>query len=377
MLIRPAENCAAYNPADALPDVGLHVDDERSIAAVSRPSRANPSLHVASLHRTVLYVHGDGTASLGGTDDQCAAEFTDFVNGDVDSGLEPGELIAMTLRCLLVEVAQSIGTDPALLAAASTFPARWTAQQVSDLRTAMNRYGLAHVALVSETEALTVWSESTQATWAGSDTGIAAARGAASIASHYPVDAITEAFAIARPERAVSRTPVLAAVAFAALLTLGAGVASLMLRDNTAPAIPQIESATIADPTTAGAVPTNAIPFPTVVPIIEPLAPVPAEATTESAPTTTAQARARDEPTTELPQTRPAAERSEQPDRTVEVPVEEDPVEEDPVDPQPTKPSTQPPVDEGSGPSTLPEPTDPATASPAVSPAAKETPAAG
>nr|WP_296773685.1 hypothetical protein [Rhodococcus sp. (in: high G+C Gram-positive bacteria)] len=338
MVIRHAENRSAYSPADALPDVGLYVDDDRSIAAVSHPSRANPSLHVASLHRTVLYVHSDGTASLGGTDDQDAAEFTGYVDSDETSGLEPGELVAMTMRCLLVEVATSIGTDPSLLAAAATFPARWTAEQVSDVRSSMNRYGLDHVALVSEAEALTAWSESTQATWAGSDSGIAAARGAASIATYYPVDAVTEKFPIATPARTAQalwmRTPVLVAVAVAAFLALGGGVVSLMLTDSTAPAIPTIESAPIADPTTAAALPADQIPFPTVVPIVELLEPASIAETVDPVPSTPEQSLT-DDPTTELPRTRPAADTSEQPDRTVEVPVKETPTTEVPTEENP------------------------------------------
>lgn len=333
MLNRPAEQSQAFQ----LPDVGLYVDDERSIAAVSRPSQANPSLHVASLHRTVLYVHADGSASLGGTEDPYAAEFTDFVDREVESGFEPGELVAMTLRCLLVEVAQSIGTDPTLLATAATFPSHWTAEQVSALRVAMNRYELDHVALVAESEALAAWASSTQATWAGSDSGIAAARGAASIASEYPVDAVTEEIVIARTARPLgplwTRTPVLAAVAFAAVLALGGGVTALILQDSSGPAVPQIEGAPAPAPsTTAGSSPGGIVTFPTVVPIVEPIAPAPVESP-QSSVRTIEQAPAV-EPTTELPQTRPAAEVTETPTSTTEKPTppieDTDPVEEVP-----------------------------------------------
>lgn len=343
MLNRPAEHSQAFE----LPDVGLYVDDERSIAAVSRPSRANSSLHIASLHRTVLYVHADGSASLGGTDDPYAAEFTDFVDSqadtrdtqadardaqadsEVESGFEPGELVAMTLRCLLAEVAHSLGTDPTLLATAATFPSRWTAEQVSALRTEMNRYELGHVALVAESEALTAWASTTQATWAGSDSGIAAARGAASIASQYPVDAVTEEIPISRTVRPAgplwTRTPVLAAVAFAAVLALGSGVVALMLQDSSGPSVPVIEGAPLASPsTTAVSTPGGSVPFPTVVPIAEPIAPAPRTIESEETSVRPIEPPPATEPTTELPQTRPVAEESETPEQPVEVPTPPD-----------------------------------------------------
>ena len=301
---RHAEPDAAFPSYVGLPDVGLYIDDERSIAAVSRPCAANPSLHIASLHSTVLYVHADNSVSLGGTDDLDAAEFTGYVGAEVDSGFEPGDLIAMTLRCLLAEVAQSVGTDMSCMAAAATFPASWTAERVSDVRIAMNRHGLDHVALVSETDALAAWANTTQATWAGADTGIAAARGAAAIASEYPVDAVTEEIPLARPARPIwARTPVLAAVALAAVLALGGGVASLILQDSTTPAIPVIEGAPAAIPRTTATSPTSAIPFPTVVPIIEPAAPAPA---TPDPGTPTADSEVGGT-TEELPRTNPAS----------------------------------------------------------------------
>ena len=36
------------------PDVGLYLDDDQSVAAVSHPIAPGPSLHLASLHSTVL-----------------------------------------------------------------------------------------------------------------------------------------------------------------------------------------------------------------------------------------------------------------------------------------------------------------------------------
>ncbi len=323
--------------ANGLPDVGLYVDDERSIAAVSRPTRSTSSLHVASLHRTVLYVHGDGSASLGGTTDPNAAEFTQFVAEEVQSGFAPGDLVAMTLRCLLAEVAQSVGTDPSSLSTAATFPGTWTAERVSDVRMAMNRMGLDHVALVPEAEARSAWAASTQATWAGSDSGIAAARGAASLAQEFPIDAVTEVIAKPRAARpAWARTPVLAAAAFAAVLVLGSVTTAMMLQDSSSPSIPEIENAQIAAPTTTASRPAPNVPFPTVVPIIEtvpdvaPASPVPAPviAPADLVPTT-AQPSATQQPApTQPPTTRPATGTSDAPE---ESPSAEQPVSEEPT----------------------------------------------
>ncbi|SNT31419.1 hypothetical protein [Rhodococcoides kyotonense] len=327
---------------EALPDVGLYVDDDRSIAAVSHPLRSNPSLHIASLHPTVLFVHGDGSASLGGTEDAYAAEFTGFV-GDVDtqqaSGYSPSDLTAMTLLCLLTEVATSTGNKFDALAAAASYPAHWTAEHIADVRESMNVHGLGHVALVSEAEALRAWSESTLSTWAGSDSGIAAARGAASMAGHYPVDAVTEEILVAGARRQASRTPLYFAAGFAAVLTLAAGVTALALRSSDTATVPTIESADLAVPTTTASVPAPQLPFPTVVPIIEPEVPVVIAPPVE---TTTVETIA--PPVEEPLSTRPAADTTTpdvtNPDRTeeepspsaepeVEVPGETDP---DPVD---------------------------------------------
>lgn len=325
-----------------LPDVGLHIDDERSIAAVSRPSPANPSLHIASLHSTVLYVHADGTASLGGTSDPYAAAFTEFVSTEIASGFEPGDLVAMALRCLLVEVATSVGTEIENLAAAATFPTQWTAERVSSVRTAMNRNGLGHVALVSETEALAAWANATHATWAGKDSAIAAARGAAALAAAYPVDAVTEEIVVAGREKSTAapfptRTPILAAVALAAVLALGGGVASLVLNDSTAPEVPVIEGAPYAVPTTTTSAPGAMLPFPTVVPIIEPVLPPqapeqPADPTEEERAASPEPAPARTQPAavTEPPRSSEEAPPEEEPD----IPDKE-PLPEPPADPPP------------------------------------------
>ncbi|OZD11433.1 hypothetical protein CH253_29050 [Rhodococcus sp. 06-156-3C] len=309
------------NPVDGgIPDVGLYIDDQRSIAAVSHPYSASPSLHIASLHNTVLYIHADGSASLGGTDDPDAAVFTDYVADEVPSGYEAGDLVAMTLRCLLAEVSQSIGADMASVAAAATFPATWTAERVSAVRMAMNRYDLAHVALVAESEALTAWAESSQSTWAGSDSGVAAARGAAAIASEYPVDAVTERIVVARTARPLwTRTPVLAAVALAGVLTLGGAVTALVLQDSSAPALPEIESAPVAASPSTTPAPRATVPFPTVVPIASDVPEIPAPSVeyipTEPAPTS-------ETTTPELPRTVPVAE-TPPPTSTEESPTEE------------------------------------------------------
>lgn len=356
MLNRHAEHHAAHAAVDALPDVGLYVDDERSIAAVSRPSRSNPSLHVASLHRTVLYVHGDGSASLGGTDDPNAVEFTEFVAQDVPSGFEPGALVAMTLRCLLAEVAGSVGADMSLLAAAATYPSTWTAEQVSAVRVAMNEYELHHVALVAETEALAAWAESTQATWAGSDTGIAAARGAAAIASSYPVDAVTEEITLARPARPMwTRTPVLAAVAFAAVLAFGGAVSALILQDSSGPSVPEIDGAPVARATTTASPTPALLPFPTVVPIIEPLAPPVIESPAATTPDAEPQPTTESTTAEDSPRTRPAAAETPAPEQT------EDPTEI--VDP---KPVVEPAVPEDE--ETEPEEADPSDTSDTIDP---------
>ena len=334
-----------------LPDVGLHIDDERSIAAVSRPSPANPSLHIASLHSTVLYVHADGTASLGGTSDPYAAAFTEFVSTEIASGFEPGDLVAMALRCLLVEVATSVGTEIENLAAAATFPTQWTAERVSSVRTAMNRNGLGHVALVSETEALAAWAEATHATWAGKDSAIAAARGAAALAAAYPVDAVTEEIVVVGREKSrtapfPTRTPVLAAVALAAVLALGGGVASLLLNDSTAPEVPVIEGAPYAVPTTTTSAPGTMLPFPTVVPIIEPVLP---QAPEQPADPTEVERTVSPEPAPA--RTQPAAV-TEPPRSSEEAPPEEEPTIPD------KEPLPEPPADPTPGPEDE-EPTTP------------------
>lgn len=311
-------------PADGgIPDVGLYVDDQRSIAAVSHPYSASPSLHIASLHNTVLYIHADGSASLGGTDDPNAAEFTAFVADEVPSGFEPGDLVAMTFRCLLAEVAQSIGTEMTSIAAAATFPATWTAERVSSVRMAMNRFDLGHVALVAESEAQTAWAESSQSTWGGTDPGIAAARGAAALASEYPVDAVTERIVVARRTPPLwMRTPVLAAATFAAVLALGGAVTALVLQDSSAPALPEIESAPVAASPTTTSAPGATLPFPTVVPIVDELPPAPMP---------------------ELPAPAPSPEPSAEPT---------------PIEPPRTVPAAQEPVQETTTATPTPDPTD-------------------
>lgn len=340
--------------ANGLPDVGLYVDDERSIAAVSRPTRGTSSLHVASLHRTVLYVHGDGSASVGGTADPNAAQFTGFVADEVESGFEAGDLVAMTFRCLLAEVAASVGTDPSSLATAATFPNTWTAERVSAVRMAMNRIGLDHVALVPEAEALSAWSQSTQATWAGSDSGIAAARGAAGLAGEFPVDLVTEV--ITKPRTVLpiwARTPVLAAAGVAAVLVLGAGATALMLQNPSSPSVPEIENAQIAAPTTTASRPAANAPFPTVVPIAEtapefspvpaPVDVVPSVALSTTEPSGTTQS-ASIRPATAEPETA-------SPDSTPETtdPETTDPETTDPELSDPDEPVTQNPGDNESG----------------------------
>ncbi len=315
---------SADTVAREFPDVGLFIDDERCVGAVSHPSRANPSLHVASLHSTTLYVHADGSASLGGTEDPDAAKFTGFVDAeDPRSGYQPGELVAMTLRCLFAEVAQSIGTEMGFLAAAATFPNTWTAEKVSALRSAMNWYGLEQVALVSESEALKAWSETTHATWAVSDSGIAAARGAATIASSYPVDAVTESIPVVQPIRPIwTRTPVLAAAAFAVLLTVVTAVTALVSQTYDEPVVPTIESAQAAPPRPPTVQPSGPITFPTAPPVAETVSVIPSNSQPSRAAareTTVETAAPSPSPLPErLPATRPAAKEIEKPTTTVD-----------------------------------------------------------
>ncbi|RRQ29286.1 hypothetical protein DK926_04080 [Rhodococcus sp. Eu-32] len=353
MYNRHAQPAHSSSTGEALPAVGLFIDDDRAIAAVSHPLRSNPSLHVASLHPTVLFVHADGSASLGGTDDADATEFTGFVSDTDDRGeFSASDLTAMTMLCLLSDVAGPTNNGVDALAAAATYPATWTAEHIGSVRESMNHHGLGHVALVSEAEALRAWSESTLSTWAGSDSGIAAARGAAAMASAYPVDAVTERIPVAGGRRTSSRTPLFLAAGFAAVLTLAAGVTALALRGSDSTLVPTIDSADVAAPTTTVSSPAPQIPFPTVVPIIEPEGPVVVAPTVEvtTPPETTP-------PVVEEPvSTHPATEETTTPDVTtpdrtedesapelpeVEVPEETAPGDDE-VDPtEPTTPDSE------------------------------------
>ncbi|AMY23609.1 hypothetical protein [Rhodococcoides fascians] len=265
------------------PDVGLYLDDDQAVAAVSHPIAPGPSLHLASLHSTVLNTHPDGTVSLGDATDNDSEAYTHFLDalGDCVTGSRgtvfPAEqLTSMALLCLLTEVASSIDLRPGDLAAAATYPARWTAEQVFALRAAMNGHGLAHVALVSEEEALAAWNSSMRATMEKKDTAVAAARGAALLAARYPVDAVTERLAVVgAPTRADRRplftAPLFAAAAFAAALTVGAGVIALQLGTSADTPVPTIENAQVAPPTTTSGIrPGGPIDFPTAV--VEPAA---------------------------------------------------------------------------------------------------------
>lgn len=349
MINRSAEPAQAYPPAQALPDVGMYIDNQRAIAAVSRAARSSPSLHVASLHDTVLYVHSDGSASLGRTDDPDAVEYTGFVDAigeEASSDHAPGDLVAMTLRCLLADVAQSIGTPVDTLAAAATFPARWTAEQVSAVRMAMSRVGLDHVALVSESEARAAWAAGLDVRWAGSDSGIAAARGAAVLAAEFPIEAVTEEIPLRTPVRPLwTRTPILAAAAFAALLTLGAGLTALLIQDTSGPSIPEIDSAQIAEATVPIVRPSSQIPFPTVVPFVElstePIvAPAPAPTTAPPEPPRTSDV------VITPPRTQPAPETSieTEPETTTPKTVEPDVDQPEVIVPSPEKPTD--PIDQ-------------------------------
>ncbi|WP_032406187.1 hypothetical protein [Rhodococcoides fascians] len=349
------------------PDVGLYLDDDQAVAAVSHPIAPGPSLHLASLHSTVLNTHPDGTVSLGDATDNDSEAYTHFLDslGDGVTGSRgtvfPAEqLTSMALLCLLTEVASSIDLRPGDLAAAATYPARWTAEQVFALRAAMNGHGLAHVALVSEEEALAAWNSSMRATMEKKDTAVAAARGAALLAARYPVDAVTERLAVVgAPTRADRRplltAPLFAAAAFAAALTVGAGVIALQLGTSADTPVPTIENAQVAPPTTTSGIrPGGPIDFPTAV--VEPAAElVPAVSpspiiTPETTTTTTDPTRERrSERDAAEVDTRPAVdlpEATETEDPTTTPPTDDEPVGPELPDDEPAEDPPKPTPDE-------------------------------
>ncbi|OZE35011.1 hypothetical protein CH256_10035 [Rhodococcus sp. 05-2254-6] len=337
------------------PDVGLHLDDERAVAAVSHPIAPGPSLHLASLHSTVLNTHPDGTVSLGDATDDDSEAYTHFldsladgvgVTGSKGTVFPAEQLTSMALLCLLTEVASSIGLRPGDLAAAATYPARWTAEQVFALRSAMNAHWLAHVALVAEEEALAAWNASLLPTLQKKDTAIAAARGAAILAAQFPVDAVTEQFAVVSPARS-DRRPLFAAAAFAAALTVGAALFALQLGTPTDTDVPTIDNAQLVPSTSSSGTGSGGpIDFPTVVaePAAEivPVAPSTATTTTEETTPTETSDLPRSEPTETEPgieiETRPAFEAPEDDDR------EKPPIAVEPVRPElPDEPTDETP----------------------------------
>ncbi|MFI8565680.1 hypothetical protein ACIGGF_03855 [Rhodococcus sp. NPDC078407] len=362
------------------PDVGLYLHDDRAVAAVSHPIAPGPSLHLASLHSTVLNTHPDGTVSLGDATDENSEAYTHFldaladgvgVSGSKGTVFPAEQLTSMALLCLLTEVASSIDRHSGELAAAATYPARWTAEQVFSLRSAMNAHGLAHVALVAEAEALAAWNASVGATLESKDTAVAAARGAAILAAAYPVDAVTESFAVLTPTRS-DRRPLFAAAAFAAALTVGAALFALQLGASTDTAVPTIDSAQLIPPTTSSGIGAGGpIDFPTVV--VEPAADIapavagPVDTSEATSPTDTTDTDTTDTDTdtprrepdpTEI-DTRPAVETPESSDReepadTVDEVEPEAPVEND-TDTGDTDTGTDTDTDE----SPEPEATDP------------------
>ncbi|OZE34269.1 MULTISPECIES: hypothetical protein [unclassified Rhodococcus (in: high G+C Gram-positive bacteria)] len=337
------------------PDVGLHLDDERAVAAVSHPIAPGPSLHLASLHSTVLNTHPDGTVSLGDATDDDSEAYTHFldsladgvgVTGSKGTVFPAEQLTSMALLCLLTEVASSIGLRPGDLAAAATYPAQWTAEQVFALRSAMNAHGLAHVALVAEEEALAAWNASLLPTLQKKDTAIASARGAAILAAQFPVDAVTEQFAVVSPARS-DRRPLFAAAAFAAALTVGAALFALQLGTPTDTDVPTIDNAQLVPSTSSSGTGSGGpIDFPTVVaePAAEivPVAPSTATTTTEETTPTETSDLPRSEPTETEPgieiETRPAFEAPEDDDR------EKPPIVVEPVRPElPDEPTDETP----------------------------------
>ncbi|GHP17160.1 hypothetical protein RN2511_018960 [Rhodococcus sp. NKCM2511] len=352
------------------PDVGLYLDDDQAVAAVSHPVAPGPSLHLASLHSTVLNTHPDGTVSLGDATDNDSEAYTHFLDslGDGVTGSRgtvfPAEqLTSMALLCLLTEVASSIDLRPGDLAAAATYPARWTAEQVFALRAAMNGHGLAHVALVSEEEALDAWNSSMRATMEKKDTAVAAARGAAILAARYPVDAATERLAVVgaptRPDRRPLFTaPLFAAAAFAAALTVGAGVIALQLGTSPETPVPTIENAQVAPPTTTSGIRQGGpIDFPTAVvePAAElvPAAPPAPIITPETTTTATDPTRdRRSERDAAEVDTRPAVDLpdiTETEDPTTTPPTDDEPVGPELPDEDTAEDPTKPTPDENAG----------------------------
>ncbi|RMB77227.1 hypothetical protein AYK61_12745 [Rhodococcus sp. SBT000017] len=340
------------NASVGAPDVGLYLDDERAVAAVSHPIAPGPSLHLASLHSTVLNTHPDGTVSLGDATDDDSEAYTHFldsladgvgVTGSKGTVFPAEQLTSMALLCLLTEVASSIGLRPGDLAAAATYPARWTAEQVFALRSAMNAHGLAHVSLVAEAEALAAWNASVLQTLQKKDTAVAAARGAAILAAQFPVDAVTERFAVLGATRS-DRRPLFAAAAFAAALTVGAALVALQLGTSTDTAVPTIDNAQVVPPTSSiGSGSGGPIDFPTVVvePAAEiaPVVPLPATTTEETTTAETSDLPRREPPEIDI-ETQPAIEAPEDTD------TEEPPIVVEPVEPElPIEEPTDEPVE--------------------------------
>ncbi|MBY4207078.1 hypothetical protein HQO44_11445 [Rhodococcus fascians] len=345
------------------PDVGLYLDDEQAVAAVSHPIAPGPSLHLASLHSTVLNTHPDGTVSLGDATDNDSEAYTHFLDALGDGGVTgsrgtvfPAEqLTSMALLCLLTEVASSIDLRPGDLAAAATYPARWTAEQVFALRAAMNGHGLAHVALVSEEEALAAWNSSMRATMEKKDTAVAAARGAALLAARYPVDAVTERLAVVGAPTRADRRPLFAAAAFAAALTVGAGVIALQLGTSADTPVPTIENAQVAPPTTTSGIrPGGPIDFPTavvepaaeLVPAVSPAPIITPETTTTATDPTRERRSERDAAEVD---TRPAVdlpEATETEDPTTTPPTDDEPVGPELPDDEPAEDPPKPTPDE-------------------------------
>lgn len=256
------------------PNVGLHLDDERAIAAVARSAGPGPSPHRAVVHSTVLEIHPDNTVSLGGVPTEQSEAYTHFLDARADGvgvtgskgTVRPAEmLVSMALLCLLSDVASSLDLPPGDLAVAATYPSRWAPERVLALRSVMNGHGLTHVALVTETEARDAWNTSMRANMASADASMAAAQGAALLAAQSPVAAVTRRRGAAdpAPRRAPRRRPLFATAAFAAASTVGAVLAVWEFGATAQTAVPAVDNAQLAPSSTSeGPAPHGVIEFP-------------------------------------------------------------------------------------------------------------------
>jgi hypothetical protein len=191
------------------------------------------------------------------------------------------------------------------------------------------------------------------------DTAVAAARGAALLAARYPVDAVTERLAVVGAPTRADRRPLftapLFAAAFAAALTVGAGVIALQLGTSADTPVPTIENAQVAPPTTTSGIrPGGPIDFPTavvepaaeLVPAVSPAPIITPETTTTATDPTRERRSERDAAEVD---TRPAVdlpEATETEDPTTTPPTDDEPVGPELPDDEPAEDPPKPTPDE-------------------------------